>query len=139
MKRMGTIAVLGAVALAGCQNMGLEYAGPEGDAVVAPPTALVAAVHPRTAAGDRQQLIVDGRNWVPSGRPLALSESDLSPVGSAGGHTVYARSWDDAPYDALFTRTDGSTWVSYLPVIGGGRGAGEPSGAHGGAGAAAGH
>jgi len=49
-------------------------------------------------------------------------------VGSAGGQTVYARSWDEAPYDALFTRDAGDRWLTYAPVLGGGSSA-SPAGA----------
>lgn len=133
MERIRTMALFGVLALAGCQNMGLYDAGPEEDAVVAPPPELVAAVHASSPEMARQPLIVDGRKWVPAGTPLALGDGEVRPVGSAAGQTVYARSWDEAPYDALFTR-DGDRWLSYAPVLGGGSSAG-PAGA----GAAPGH
>ncbi len=65
---------------------------------------------------------------MPSGPPLALGEGEVRPVGSAGGQTVYARSWDEAPYDALFTRDAGDRWLTYAPVLGGGSSA-SPAGA----------
>ncbi len=137
MKRTGTWVVVGALALAGCQNMGLYDAGEEDVAVVAPPSELVAAVYGPAAPGSTQSLIVDGRKWVPAGRPLALGEADVASVGSAGGLTVYARSWDSAPYDALFTRDEDGQWLSYQPVLGGGSGAARTGDA--GAGTAPGH
>lgn len=119
MERIRTMALFGVLALAGCQNMGLYDAGPEDEAVVAPPPELVAAVHTASPEMAGEPLIVDGRRWVQAGTPLALGEGDVRPVGSAGGLTVYARSWDEAPYDALFTR-DGDRWFTYAPVLGGG-------------------
>lgn len=130
MDRIQTIALIGLLTLAGCRNMGLDYAGPEDEAVTADPTELVAAVHARAAEEERRPLIVEGKKWVPSGRPLMLNEDEVTPVGSAGGRTVYARSWDDSPYEALFARgEDGTEWRTYLPVLGGG--GGPPSGTAG--------
>ena len=123
MKRTGTWIVVGAVALAGCQNMGLYDAGEEADAVVAPPSELVAAVYGPTVTTSAQPLIMDGRKWVPAGHPVALGDADVESVGSAGGRTVYARGWDSAPYDALFTRGEDGRWMSYQPVPGGAGGA----------------
>lgn len=139
MKRTGTWVVVGALALAGCQNMGLYDAGEEADAVVAQPSDLVAAVYGPADAWTTQTLIVDGLKWVSSGRPLALGEADVASVGSAGGQTVYARSWDSAPYDALFTRDDDGRWLSYQPVTGGTARAGSAGSGTAGSGAAAGH
>ena len=104
MKRT-TIAVLGLVAgtAAGCKDMGLEGNVPLEEAQDRPPSALVAAVLAPVEAVNAR-LIVDGRLWIPSGQPLTLQESDVRAVGSATGQTVYARRWDESPYDALFVR-----------------------------------
>ena len=123
MKAMTRMVLLGAVALAGCENMGLEYAGAAEEARVNAPTALVAAVHPQVAESEWPPLIVDGTRWVSAGAAVAVDEVDVRPVGSASGTTVYARSWDTPPYDELFTRGAGAAmaagqWRSYLPVIG---------------------
>ncbi len=123
------MALLGALVLPGCRDMGLEDNLPLADAESRPPSALVEAVMAPTSGGE---YIVDGRLWIPSGLPLTLRAEELRPVGSAGGRTVFARSWDEAPYDALFTRLDGpgaeagavparsepERWVRLEPVIG---------------------
>ena len=141
MKRI-TIALLGLVVgtTAACRDMGLEGNIPLEEAMEKPPTPLVVAVTSAAdAAGDR--LVVDGRLWVPSGMPLTMEEADLRAVGSATGRTVYARRWDQSPYDALFiprptggpaagsgttggVRTAGTAtsgggeWIELRPVLG---------------------
>ena len=133
MKRRTTALLFGILAMAGCQDMGLEYNLPLEEATDRPPMALVAAVMAPAATADRQ-LIVDGTLWVPSGLPLALDQQEVQPVGSSGGETVYARSWDRPPYDELFTRlpppaptdplvfgpAEGEQYLSYSAIIGGG-------------------
>lgn len=103
MKCRATI-VLSVLTLVGCENMGLDYAGTGEEGRNRAPTELVAAVHGTAPAG-RQPVIVDGRRWVPDGEPIALDAAELRSVGSSAGQTVYARQWDDAPYDALFIRS----------------------------------
>jgi hypothetical protein len=129
MKRTTTLALAGALALAGCRDMGLEGNVPLAEAEQMPPSELVAAVHPARGAAEGHELILEGALWVPSGGPGALSSDALRPVGAAQGRTVYARTWDRPPYDELFTRVEGAAgepgaaegdWQSYLPVIGGG-------------------
>lgn len=123
MMRRSTIALLGVLALTGCKNMGLDYAGPADEAAVDSPSDLVAAVHERGAEHTSQGLIVDGRKWVSAGvpGPLPLGEEELRPVGSAAGSTVYARHWDRAPYDMLFTRVaESDAWQGHVSVTGGG-------------------
>ncbi len=125
MKWISRIALFGAVALVGCENMGLDYAGAAEEARIDAPTALVAAVHPQVAEAEWPPLIVDGTRWVSAGPADAVGEDEIRPVGSASGTTVYARSWDTPPYDELFTRSEqgalaDAEWQSYLPVIGGG-------------------
>ena len=133
MKRIQTIAVLGlATTLAGCQDMGLEDNLPLGEATDRPPSELVQAVYrPQEVQGPT--LIIDGRRWVPAGAPLTVSADELRPIGSSDGSTFYARSWDDAPYDAVFTRMpgwaaadsavfgpqEGQPWQAYEQVLGG--------------------
>lgn len=134
MERTRTMALFGVLALAGCQNMGLYDAGPEGEAVVASQSELVAEVHATLPDAAGPPLIVDGQPWLRSGTPLAMGDTEVRSVGSAGGMTVYARSWDQAPYDALFVRDAGGSWRTYAPVLGGGS-----SAAPAGAGAADGH
>lgn len=144
MKRI-TIAVLGLVigTAAGCKDLGLDGNIPLEEAQDRPPSALVAAVMaPVEPVSER--LVVDGRLWIPSGMPLTLQESDLRAVGSATGRTVYARRWDESPYDALFVRlaaadpsapagavrTGGGEWIELQPVRGrSGRVPGEGEGA----------
>lgn len=162
MSRRPMIALLAVAATVACENMGLDYAGPADDAARRPPPALVAAVTPPpTPAGEG--LIVDGRLWLPAGSPLALDEEDVRAVGSASGRTVYARAWDQPPYDRLFARDQrqdpaagapgseaaapqGSAadaqegpWIAYLPVIGGGGRTGGSPNSHGATGEAGGH
>jgi hypothetical protein len=138
MRRAPVIALCGALVLVGCQDLGLEDNLPLEEAEGRPPSELVVAVMGPGAAADRE-IIVAGRLWVPSGLPQTLQAGELVPVGSSGGTTVYARSWDEAPYDALFTRLDaaaatdsldsgpreGDRWLGYEPVIG--RAGGVPS------------
>lgn len=140
MKRSAVVVLGMALALVGCRDMGLEGNAPLVEAEQAPPSDLVVAVH--EAEVQRQELIVEGRLWVPSGLPWTLAEDGLRPVGSAGGATVYARSWDEAPYDELFTRLPRRTpeagapieiardarWQGYAPVLGGGGGPAAPVG-----------
>lgn len=139
MKSRWTMGLLGTLAVVGCQNMGLDYAGPAEEAEVRPPFDLVASTTAPAAAAEERGLIMDGRMWVPSGRPLDRAEEGIRPVGSADGTTVYARGWDEAPYDELFAEGD-EGWRSYRPVIGGGAAGGGPGAAGGAAagGAAAG-
>jgi hypothetical protein len=124
MKRT-TILALVALAAAGCVDLGLEGNIPEEEATVAPPSPLVAAV---TATAGHEALIVDGRQWIPAGHPMAMGIQELVPVGSAMGSTVYARSWDSRPYDELFTRIEtvrqpleleAREWQRHVPVLGG--------------------
>lgn len=126
MDRRWAIALLGAVATTGCQNMGLDYAGPAEEAQLRPPFDLVASTTAPAAAVEERGIVMDGRLWVPAGQPLARAEEGIQPVGSADGRTVYARGWDQAPYDELFAQDD-EGWRSYLPVVGGGA----PGGGHG--------
>lgn len=123
MKRVPALVLLTVVT--GCTT-GLDGAPPLDEAEHAPPPELVAQVHalPDTAADD---VIVDGRLWVPWGLPADLRGAVLRPVGSAHGLTVYARAWDRSPYDELFARRDGE-WRRYAPVIG--RSGAAPAAAH---------
>lgn len=115
MKRAAAIVLLSLV-LPACGNLGLDGAPPLQEAEHAPPPDLAAAVHARHANPD-DQVVVDGRLWVPWGLAPRIDADQLRSVGSASGQTVYAQSWDRSPYDELFTRTDGE-WQRYAPVIG---------------------
>lgn len=128
--RIPAIAMLAALALTGCKDLGLEDNVPLEQAENRPPSDLVAAVMAPTRSG-AADLVVDGRLWVPSGLPLTLRAGELRPVGTAGGRAVYARSWDEPPYDALFTRRPAAApadslaarphaeqWIELAPVIG---------------------
>jgi len=129
MKRRAMIALMGAVALVGCQDMGLPDNIPLEEAEQKPAPALVAAAYPVDDTAEGPKLVLDGTLWVPAGVPGTVSEDGLRPVGAAQGRTVYARSWDRAPYGELFTRVEEgpvveigaqADWQAYLPVIGGG-------------------
>ncbi len=126
MKRTTTLALGTVLLTTGCLDLGLADNVPEEESEMAPPMELVAAV---TAPSSDRTLIVDSRQWVPAGRPMALRPEELRPVGSAMGRTAYARSWDQRPYDELFTRVDAPAdplalepreWQRYVPVLGGG-------------------
>lgn len=104
-----------ALLLAGCTT-GLDGAPPLEEAAHKTPPDLVAAVHARPV-DTGEDVVVDGRLWVPWGKPTSSTPDDLRPVGSANGLTVYARSWDRSPYEALFAR-EGGTWQGYAPVLG---------------------
>lgn len=114
-------ALLPASVVAGCVDLGLEGNVPLDQATHRPASELVAAVHaPSELQGG--QMIVDGRLWVPFGEPGAMAGSPLRPVGAADGRTVHARSWDEPPFDALFTRDTaqgaGEQWQGWAPVSG---------------------
>lgn len=115
MKRLSPVAL--ALFLAGCgADMGVGGTIALDTAERIAPSELVAAVHALPPDADRE-IIVDGRLWLPWGRPVELGAAGLRPVASAHGTTVYARGWDRSPYDALLTRHDGG-WQGYAPVIG---------------------
>lgn len=129
MKRTAMTALMGAVVLVGCQDMGLPGNIPLEEAEQKPAPALAAAAHPAEGTTEAPKLVLDGTLWVPSGVPGTISEDALRPVGATQGRTVYARSWDRSPYGELFTRVEAgqatgsgaqADWQSYLPVIGGG-------------------
>lgn len=107
MNRTG-IGVIGVALLAtGCADLGLEGNIPAEQSRTMPPPELVTAVMPPTA-DDAVRLVVDGRLWVPAGQPATRAAAELRPVGSAAGRTVYARAWDDRPFNAIFTRVEGA-------------------------------
>lgn len=129
MKRASTAIVLATiVALTGCRDMGLEGNVPLQEAEQMAPPDLVAAVH-GPAQDTAEPVILDGRTWVPWGEPQAMSAGALRPVGSVHGTTVYVRSWDRSPYDALFTATGDGAWQGHAPVIGQSGGSGLVQGA----------
>lgn len=118
MSRRVTVCALAlATAVAGCEDLGLDGNTYLEDAMDRPPSELVAAVY-RPQEVQSQILIMDGREWVPSGGPLTLSEEELRPVGSSNGQTVYARSWDQPPFDLLFTRLTGGPAPADSAVFG---------------------
>lgn len=123
-----------ALLLAGCKDLGLEGNIPAEESRTMRPPELVAEVW-APATDPAPQMVVDGRLWVPTGRPLILQADALRPVGSAAGQTVYARTWDDRPYRALFTSVPAPAaeaartvreamdagldhWQEYAPVTG---------------------
>lgn len=135
MRRTPITALLGLVlATAACRDVGLEDNRPLEEAMQRPPSALVAAVH-TPAAEETQPVIVEGRLWVPAGTPVTLPATELRPIGSARGHTLYARAWARSPYGQVFTRVQpdsadaptetaaagpasGERWQAYAPVLG---------------------
>jgi hypothetical protein len=134
MKRTTILGLATALLAVGCMDLGLQGNIPEEEAETASLPELVAAV---TAPAEDTHVVVDGREWVPSGGPMAVRLEELSPVGSAMGRTVYARAWDDEPYDELFTRLDEPAdpleidpkeWRRYVPVLGGGGSGRDPGG-----------
>jgi hypothetical protein len=117
MKRAPVAALVALLALAGCRDMGLAGNLPLEEAERMPPPALVAAVFAESPAGG-EDLVIDGRLWVPWGLPVALDAGELRAVGSSHGRTVHARAWDRSPYDALFIPADTDGWQGHAPVIG---------------------
>lgn len=103
MKRRATIALC-VLTLVGCENMGLDDAGTDEEGRNRASTDLVSSVH-RAAPAATQPVIVDGRRWVPAGKPVTLDAAELRSVGSSAGQTLYARQWDAAPFDMLFIRS----------------------------------
>ena len=117
---------LTALLVAGCgPDLGLEGTVPLEEARQAPPSELVAMVHAPPPVAD-EQIVVNGRLWVPWGLPVEMASDALRSVGSAHGTTVHARWWDRSPYDALFARHDGA-WQGYAPVFGRSGGGGPAS------------
>lgn len=127
MKRGRTAALAIPLVLAGCQDLGLEDNLPLQVAEHAAPSELVTAVHARATA-EGEPVIVDGRLWVPWGRPEPLDPDRLRPVGSFQGETLYVRAWDRSPFDHVFAETVAGRWQGHAPVIGYAPGAG--GGAH---------
>jgi hypothetical protein len=89
--------------LGGCRDLGLPGNIPAEESRTATPPELVAQVT-APAEAEAPRLVVDGRLWVPVGQPSPRDPATLRPVGAAAGTTVYARTWDERPYRALFTR-----------------------------------
>lgn len=103
MKRAATLTCAALTLTAvGCVDLGLEGNVPAEESRTAMHSDLVAAVWAPADSVD-PPIVVDGRLWVPTGRPLAMSANALRPVGSSAGRTVYARPWDERPYGTLFT------------------------------------
>lgn len=123
MKRARAAALAVPLVLAGCQDLGLEGNHPVQEAAQAAPSELVVAVRARPDA-EVATVIVDGRLWVPWGRPEPLDPDGLRPVGSYQGATLYVRSWDRSPFDAVFAETVAGEWQGHAPVIGHAPGAG---------------
>lgn len=135
MRRTPITALLGLVlATPACRDVGLEDNRPLEEAMQRPPSALVAAVH-APAAEETQPVIVEGRLWVPAGTPVTLPATELRPIGSADGNTLYARAWARSPYGQVFTRVQpdsadepretaaagpatGERWQAYAPILG---------------------
>jgi hypothetical protein len=131
MNRKGAIVLVGlATLLGGCRDLGLAGNIPAEESRRADPPPLVADVM-RPAPGGDTQLVMDGRLWVPTGHPVALPVTELRPVGSAMGQTVYARWWDDRPFRAIFIQAivhpqsarealhaTRQHWQEFAPVIG---------------------
>lgn len=115
MKRAPAAALATLLVLAGCTDLGLEGNIPLEEARHEPPADLVAAVHGRASAEDGD-VVMAGRLWVPWGLPVDGELMDLRPVGSVHGVTLYARSWDRPPFDALFAR-QGVQWQGHAPVF----------------------
>lgn len=116
MKRLLTPLLAGLLA-SGCGQLGLDGVPPLDVAAHAAPGDLVAAVH-APPADTGEEMVVDGRLWVPWGTQLEMNAASLRPVGSTHGVTVYARAWDRAPFDAVFAGSGSGWWQAYAPVIG---------------------
>lgn len=112
------IALLAGLTATGCENLGLYDAGAADEARQNPPSELVSAVIQPAPTENGRELVVDGRLWIASGRPVTLDPQDVRPIGSANGRTVHARGWDRPPYDEIFTSTDDERWLAYRPVPG---------------------
>ncbi|MDX1673810.1 MAG: hypothetical protein R3314_03315 [Longimicrobiales bacterium] len=108
--------LLAGLMVSGCGYLGLDDVAPLDEAEALAPSDLVAAVHARPADAGAE-LVMAGQLWVPWGRVMDMADTGIRPVGSTHGTTVYARSWDRAPFDAVFVATD-DRWQGYAPVIG---------------------
>lgn len=111
---------------AACRDMGLDGNIPLDQAEHMPPKPLVQQVMER-GEDPGPRLIVDGRIWAPSGQPQQMDADQLRAVGSGDGHTVYARTWDTPPFDAVFVQVQdeqsalaapATRWLRLEPVRG---------------------
>jgi hypothetical protein len=136
MRRTAPVVCMAAAFLVvGCKDLGLPGNLPAEESRTMPPPELVAQVIPQER-DTGPDLIMDGRLWVPTGRPFSLTATTrLRPIGSAAGRTVYAREWDEPPYSAIFARVETPTpdeaaspreamaygrehWQEYAPALG---------------------
>jgi len=120
------VALAATTTLAACEDVGLEDRNLEFEAARdRAPSALVMAVHPTSAAAAhvvagaettapvagagelgaemRRPVAISGRVYIPSGRPQDVAPDMMRPVGSFGGQAFSALSWDEPPYDRLYT------------------------------------
>ena len=146
------LALLG---LTACQDVGLPDRNlPLEDAKHRAPAALVAAVHgtgtdslmareateqPVAREGElgaerKRPVAIAGRAYIVSGRAHEVPRDMLRPVGSYQGRPLYALSWDQQPFDRLYTPAEqpNEFWeLQIAPDVGPARHPkAEPTGAH---------
>jgi hypothetical protein len=135
MSRTATVTLIALTFLSSaCRDLGLAGNVPEGESRMAAPPELVSQVV-APVPGTATQLVMDGRLWVPTGRPMPRDAEQLRPVGATAGQTVYARAWDERPYRAIFVQVPATPpgveptprqtmdagldhWQEYAPVPG---------------------
>jgi hypothetical protein len=55
-----------------------------------------------------------GYHWIPGPPPETIPERLLTPVGAAGGQTLYAPRGQQAPHSRLYARASDGRWRPYV-------------------------
>lgn len=115
-----------ALGLTACKDVGLSGLNrPFEDAEHASPEALVVAVHGETqgaadvmagaetvapvaqegelGAERKRPVAIGDRFYIVSGRAQEVPQDMLRPIGSFQGRSLYALTWDEQPFDRLYT------------------------------------
>lgn len=126
MRARVTLIATALIALAGCDDLGLENRNyPHEQAAHRPPDALVQAVHPETRPGpatpdahttSARPVSVAGQTFMAAGAPQRVEAAALRQVGGGAAGSFSAAAWDEPPYDRLYLSHPGGLYVPYLPV-----------------------
>lgn len=111
--------LLTVVAVAGCQtrgeNLPLEEARTR---VIVPDVPERVPLFPPPPPPSPDVVRMGGGLWQPGFQQFNLPQRLVQPVGSAGGQTFYALSWDRQPFDRLLVQVPGRAgeFLEYLSV-----------------------